>query len=217
MNVRVERNGPVTTVIIDRPEVRNAVDRPTAEALAAALRAFEADDEARVAVLTGAGGTFCAGADLGAVAEDGVRRNRLEAEGDGPMGPSRMQLEKPLIAAIEGHAVAGGMELALLADMRVMAEDAVVGLPDAAVGNRTRPIAYIPTGYRTQQIPTVSPSSRRLARRWRFIVSAPSCVAPANGPASAGRLSGSSKPRPADAGPFAVTPAPAPPGRGRSA
>ena len=128
MNVRVERNGPVTTVIIDRPEVRNAVDRPTAEALAAALRAFEADDEARVAVLTGAVGTFCAGADLGAVAEDGVRRNRLEAEGDGPMGPSRMQLEKPLIAAIEGHAVAGGMELALLADMRVMAEDAIFGV-----------------------------------------------------------------------------------------
>ena len=128
MNVKVERNGPVTTLIIDRPEVRNAVDRPTAEALAAAFRAFEADDEARVAVLTGAGGTFCAGADLGAVAEDGVRRNRLETEGDGPMGPSRMQLQKPLIAAIEGHAVAGGLELALLADLRVMADDAVFGV-----------------------------------------------------------------------------------------
>lgn len=128
MSIRVEKNGPVTTLIIDRPQVRNAVDRPTAEALADALRAFEADDAARVAVLTGAGGTFCAGADLAAVAEDGERRNRLEVDGDGPMGPSRMQLAKPLIAAIEGYAVAGGLELALLADMRVMAEDAVCGV-----------------------------------------------------------------------------------------
>ncbi|MGA4636242.1 crotonase/enoyl-CoA hydratase family protein [Pseudomonas solani] len=128
MSIRVEKNGPVTTLIIDRPQVRNAVDRPTAEALAEALRAFEADDAARVAVLTGAGGTFCAGADLAAVAEDGERRNRLEVDGDGPMGPSRMQLSKPLIAAIEGYAVAGGLELALLADMRVMAEDAVCGV-----------------------------------------------------------------------------------------
>ncbi|MCY1301150.1 Carnitinyl-CoA dehydratase [compost metagenome] len=128
MNLIVEKSGPVTTLIIDRPALRNAVDRPTAEALADALRAFEADDEARVAVLTGSGGTFCAGADLGAVAEGGERRNRLEMEGDGPMGPSRMQLAKPLIAAIEGHAVAGGLELALLADLRVMAEDAVCGV-----------------------------------------------------------------------------------------
>lgn len=128
MSIRVEKNGPVTTLTIDRPQVRNAVDRPTAEALADALRAFEADDAARVAVLTGAGGTFCAGADLAAVAEDGERRNRLEVDGDGPMGPSRMQLAKPLIAAIEGYAVAGGLELALLADMRVMAEDAVCGV-----------------------------------------------------------------------------------------
>ncbi|BCD84640.1 enoyl-CoA hydratase [Pseudomonas solani] len=128
MSIRVEKNGPVTTLTIDRPQVRNAVDRPTAEALADALRAFEADDAARVAVLTGAGGTFCAGADLAAVAEDGERSNRLEVDGDGPMGPSRMQLAKPLIAAIEGYAVAGGLELALLADMRVMAEDAVCGV-----------------------------------------------------------------------------------------
>lgn len=128
MSIRVEKNGPVTTLIIDRPQVRNAVDRPTAEALADALRTFEADDAARVAVLTGADGTFCAGADLAAVAEDGERRNRLEVDGDGPMGPSRMQLAKPLIAAIEGYAVAGGLELALLADMRVMAEDAVCGV-----------------------------------------------------------------------------------------
>ena len=128
MSVIVERNGPVTTLVIARPERRNAVDRPTAQALADALREFEADDTARVAVLTGSGGNFCAGADLAAVAEDGERRNRLEAEGDGPMGPSRMQLGKPLIAAIEGYAVAGGLELALLADLRVMAEDAICGV-----------------------------------------------------------------------------------------
>ncbi|NQD95708.1 crotonase/enoyl-CoA hydratase family protein [Pseudomonas sp. CrR25] len=128
MSVLVEKNGPVTTLTIDRPQQRNAVDRPTAEALAAALRAFEADDQARVAILTGAGGTFCAGADLGAVAEGGARANRLEADGDGPMGPSRMQLSKPLIAAIEGHAVAGGLELALLADLRVLADNAVLGV-----------------------------------------------------------------------------------------
>jgi len=128
MSVRVERNGPVTILTLDRPQVRNAVDRPNAEALAAALRAFEVDGEARVAVLTGSGGTFCAGADLAAVAEGSERANRLEEEGDAPMGPSRMQLAKPLIAAIEGHAVAGGLELALLADLRVMAEDAVLGV-----------------------------------------------------------------------------------------
>lgn len=128
MSVLVEKNGPITTLTIDRPQQRNAVDRPTADALTAALRAFEADEQALVAVLTGAGGTFCAGADLGAVAEGSARVNRLELDGDGPMGPSRMQLSKPLIAAIEGHAVAGGLELALLADLRVMADDAVLGV-----------------------------------------------------------------------------------------
>ena len=128
MSVIVERNGPVTTLVIARPERRNAVDRPTAQALADALREFEADDTARVAVLTGSGGNFCAGADLAAVAEDGERRNRLEAEGDGPMGPSRMQARQ---AADRRHRrLCGGRRagLALLADLRVMAEDAICGV-----------------------------------------------------------------------------------------
>lgn len=126
MSVRVEQRGPVTTVILSRPEVRNAVDGPTAQALADAFRAFAADDAARVAVLFGEGGTFCAGADLKAVAEG--RPNRVAPDGDGPMGPSRMLLDKPVVAAVAGHAVAGGLELALWCDLRVVEQDAVLGV-----------------------------------------------------------------------------------------
>lgn len=124
--VRVERHGAVSTVILSRPAARNAVDGATADRLADAFREFDADPKARVAVLWGEGGTFCAGADLKAVGT--AHGNRVATDGDGPMGPTRLRLGKPVIAAVSGHAVAGGLELALWCDLRVAEEDAVFGV-----------------------------------------------------------------------------------------
>jgi enoyl-CoA hydratase len=128
-SVEVHRDAPLLHVRINRPGSRNAVDRPTAEALAAAFQAFEADPALRVALLSGAGGNFCAGADLKAVAGGSAERmNRIAPEGDGPMGPTRMQLSKPVIAVVSGYCVAGGLELALWCDLRVADETATFGV-----------------------------------------------------------------------------------------
>ncbi len=153
MNVRIEKSGRVTTVVLSRPDVRNAIDAATASELADAFRAFDADDRAFVAVLWGDHGTFSSGADLKAIAAGHL--NRVEPTGDAPLGVSRMLLSKPVIAAISGYAVAGGLELALWCDLRIMEEDAVTG-----VFNRRFGIPLIDGG--TVRLPRLIGSSRAL-------------------------------------------------------
>jgi enoyl-CoA hydratase/carnithine racemase len=151
--VRVLRDGPVTTVLISRPERRNAVDGAIAAALAGAFRGFDADPDAAVAVLYGEGGTFCSGADLRAAGTE--QGNRVSADGEGPMGPTRMRLSKPVIAAVEGHAVAGGLELALWCDLRIATEGSMLGFPERRWG-----VPLIDGG--TQRLPHVVGLGRAL-------------------------------------------------------
>jgi len=158
LEVEVEKNGKVWTVIINRPEVRNAIDYRTSVLLAEAFRSFEADEEACVAVLWGAGGTFCAGADLKALASrpmEEALRLKEDMSGDGPLGPTRMLLGKPVIAAISGYAVAGGLELAIWCDLRVAEEDAVLGIFERRFG-----VPLIDGG--TQRLPRLIGMSRAL-------------------------------------------------------
>ncbi len=128
MTVHVQIDGSVLIVTIDRPQARNAVDRPTADALVEAFQAFDADADLTVAVLNGANGTFCSGADLKAIGSGNGNRIEADVSKDGPMGPTRMLLNKPVIAAVEGHCVAGGLELALWCDLRVASETAIFGV-----------------------------------------------------------------------------------------
>lgn len=158
MAVQVEKEGRVYTVIINRPEVRNAIDYRTSKELADAFRAFEADEESYVAVLWGAGGTFCAGADLKALAANPLQealRLHEDMTEDGPLGPTRMLLSKPVIAAIAGYAVAGGLELAVWCDLRVAEEDAVLGIFERRFG-----VPLIDGG--TQRLPRLIGMSRAL-------------------------------------------------------
>lgn len=128
VKVLTERSGSVCTVIINRPEVRNAVDWETADLLTDAFRAFDSDDSLKVAVLWGAGGNFCAGADLKSISKGQMNRMDPDMSKDGPMGPTRMRLSKPVIAAVSGYAVAGGLELSCWCDLRVVERDAVFGV-----------------------------------------------------------------------------------------
>jgi len=155
MTVSIEKEGPVTIIILSRPEVRNAVDHETAKALAEAFRSFESNKEAKVAVFSGDQGQFCAGADLKKIAEG--KPNRVASAGDGPMGPTRMRLLKPVIAAINGHVLAGGMELALSCQFRIMVDN-----PKLNVGLTELNVGIIPGWGGTQRLPRIVGKAKAL-------------------------------------------------------